>query len=305
MEPVPDDHGSVGTLKWAVMSGRFEKLGRLRVTQKAEGFVSAVRNLFRRKYKEVRAVANVSFMIEPAEVVALVGESGSGKTSVALALTKLLPTPPARICGRVVMDELDLLSASDEALRMVRGGRISYVFQDPGTSLNPVLSIGEQLLEAIALHTNTRGEGARQMAIEWLRRLGIGSAEERLGAYPHEFSGGMQQRVMLATALSTRPALLIADEPTTALDVTAQVQILRLLRDLQQTLRLSVLLISHDLMVVERIAHRVGVMSAGRLVELGAVEQVLHQPAHPYTKELLRYRSMMNFTRDASQGNHQ
>jgi peptide/nickel transport system ATP-binding protein len=249
-------------------------------------------------------VDGVSFSIEPGEVVALVGESGCGKTSVALALTRLLPAPSALVSGRVTIERLparpataqagvNLLEASEEVLRALRGGMISYVFQDPATSLNPVLTIGEQLLETIVLHTKARGEEATRLAIEWLGRVGIASARQRLNAYPHEFSGGMQQRVCLAMALSARPSLLIADEPTTALDVTIQVQILRLLRDLQRTLHLSVLLISHDLMVVERIAHRVGVMSDGRLVEVGAVEQVLHQPSHPYTKELLRYRSMM------------
>ena len=245
-----------------------------------------------------QAVDGVSFAIEPGEILALVGESGSGKSSVALALTRLLPSPPAVISGRAVFNGADLLRLSEPQLQAVRGGKIAYVFQDPATSLNPVLTIGEQVVEMIAQHTEAHGVAARRAAVDWLTRVGISSVGERLAAYPHEFSGGMQQRVMLAMAMAAHPALLVADEPTTALDVTVQVQILRLLRDLQRTLRLSVLLISHDLMVVERLAHRVGVMSAGRLVEWGAVEQVLHQPAHPYTKALLRYRSMMNFTRD-------
>lgn len=245
----------------------------------------------------VRAVDRVSFTIEPGEIVALVGESGSGKTSVALALTRLLPIPPAIVSGRIVLKDTSLLNAPGETLRSIRGGTIAYVFQDPATSLNPVLTIGEQLVEAIEFHTDARGREAKRLAVEWLARVGIASANERLGAYPHEFSGGMQQRVCIAMALASRPSLLIADEPTTALDVTIQVQILRLLRDLQRTLNLSVLLISHDLTVVERIAHRVGVMAAGRLVELGAVEQVLHRPAHPHTKELLRYRSMIALRR--------
>lgn len=245
----------------------------------------------------MRAVDRVSFTIEPGEIVALVGESGCGKSSVALALTRLLPMPPASVSGRVMMGETNLLQASEEALRAIRGGTIAYVFQEPATSLNPVLTIGEQLVETIELHTASRGKAARRLGIDWLQRVGISSAEERLGAYPHEFSGGMQQRVMIAMALAARPALLVADEPTTALDVTIQVQILRLLRDLQRTLNLSVLLISHDLTVVERIAHRVGVLAAGRLVELGPVAQVLRHPAHPHTKELLRYRSMISLRR--------
>lgn len=254
--------------------------------------------VYRHQGTSVRAVDSVNFAVEAGEVLALVGESGSGKSSVALALTRLLPTPTATVTGRVVFEETDLLNASEELLRSIRGGKISYVFQEPAGSLNPVLTIGEQLLEAIRLHTNTRGEEAERLAVDWLQRVGIPAPHERLDAYPHEFSGGMQQRVMLAMAMASKPALLVADEPTTALDVTVQVQILRLLRDLQRTLGLSILLISHDLTVVERIAHRVGVMSQGRLVELGAVGQVLHQPAHPYTKQLLQYRSTMTLRRD-------
>jgi len=241
----------------------------------------------------VRAVEGVSFTIDPGQVVALVGESGCGKTSVALALTRLLPVPPAQVSGRVLFEQMNVLEASAELLRDVRGGKIAYVFQDPASSLNPVLTIGEQIVETIALHTEARGGEAQRVAVEWLQRVGISSAKERLRAYPHEFSGGMQQRVMLAMALAARPSLLVADEPTTALDVTVQVQILRLLRDLQRSLNLSVLLISHDLTVVERLAHRIGVMSAGKLVEFGDTEQVLRRPAHPYTQALLRYRSMV------------
>ena len=207
--------------------------------------------------------------------------------------------PPAVVSGRITMQETSLLEASAATLRSIRGGTIAYVFQDPATSLNPVLTIGEQLVEAVTLHTSARGVRANRLVIEWLRRVGIASAEERFGAYPHELSGGMQQRAVIAMALSAGPKLLVADEPTTALDVTVQVQILRLLRDLQRTLGLSILLISHDLTVVERIAHRVGVMSAGRLIELGPVAQVLHQPIHPYTKDLLRYRSMISLRRHA------
>ena len=237
----------------------------------------------------VRAVDDVSFAIEPGQVVALVGESGSGKSSVALALTRLLP-PRAAVSGRVLLGGSNLLEAPEETLRAVRGGRIAYVFQDPASSLNPVLSIGEQLIEMIALHTTARGGEARRAAAEWLERVGIASAAQRLEAYPHEFSGGMQQRVCLATALAAHPVLLVADEPTTALDVTVQIQILRLIRDLQRQLGLSVLLISHDLTVVERLSHQLGVMRRGRLVEWGETAQVLSRPAQPYTQELLRCR---------------
>lgn len=253
----------------------------------------------------IPAVDDVSFAIAPAEVVALVGESGSGKTSVALAVTKLLP-PPAHISGRVALsirstepntlageDVSNLLDAADSTLRMIRGGSIAYVFQDPATTLNPVLTIGEQLREVVTWHTALRGREAREAVIEWLDRVGIATPEDRLEAYPHEFSGGMQQRVCIAMALASRPALLIADEPTSALDVTVQVQILRLLRDLQRSLSMAILLISHDLTVVERLAHRIGVMQKGRLVEFGAAAQVLQQPAHPYTQALLRCRAAL------------
>ena len=250
----------------------------------------------------IRAVDGISFAIEPGEVVALVGESGSGKSSAALALTKLLRMPPAVVSGRVVFEGCRLLELDAEALRRVRGGRIAYVFQDPATSLNPVLTIGEQLAEAVSLHTPARGREAERVAVEWLGRVGIASAGARLGAYPHEFSGGMQQRVCLAMAMAVQPALLIADEPTTALDVTVQVQILRLLRDLQRAFGLSVLLISHDLMVVERLAHRVGVMAGGRLVESGEVSQVLHQPAQEHTRQLLRARASMTLRRGPRNG---
>ncbi len=250
----------------------------------------------------VQAVDGVSFSIEAGEVFSLVGESGSGKSSVALALTRLLSSPPALVSGRVMFEHTELLSATEDELRRIRGGRISYVFQDPASSLNPVLTIGEQLLESIELHTDAHGAEARQRAINWLARVGIVAAETRLDAYPHEFSGGMQQRVCLAMALATEPSLLIADEPTSALDVTIQVQILRLLRDLQRSLQLSVLLISHDLTVVERLAHRVGVMKAGRMVECAAVSEILHQPTHSYTKELVRVRSSMALRRSPHDG---
>ena len=259
--------------------------------------VEALSVTYQREGSSTRAVDRLSVTIEPGEILALVGESGCGKSSVALALARLLPIPPASVSGGVMMGDTNLLDAPEKTLRAIRGGTIAYVFQEPATSLNPVLTIGEQLVEAIERHTASRGGQAKRLAMEWLGRVGISSAEERLRAYPHEFSGGMQQRVMIAMALAARPSLLVADEPTTALDVTIQVQILRLLRDLQRTLSLSVLLISHDLTVVERIAHRVGVMAAGKLVELGPTTQVLHQPGHPHTQRLLRYRSMMTLNR--------
>lgn len=256
----------------------------------------------------VRAVDDLSFQIEAGTVAALVGESGSGKTSAALALTRLLPIPLTVISGRVALEPdaspasvrssstsgaVDLLALSPERLRAIRGGQVAYVFQDPGTSLNPVLTIGEQLLEVVTWHTVLRGREAKHAVITWLERVGIAKSEERLRAYPHEFSVGMQQRVCIAMALASQPALLIADEPTSALDVTVQVQILRLLRDLQRSLSMAILLISHDFTVVERLAHRIGVMQKGRLVEFGATQQVLQQPAHPHTQTLLRARATL------------
>jgi microcin C transport system ATP-binding protein len=253
---------------------------------------------YQHRDQRVQAVDGVSLTIDPGEIVALVGESGSGKSSVALAITRLLPQPPARIAARTIQfEETNLLAASEPTLRAIRGGRIAYVFQDPSTSLNPVLTIGEQLRETIELHTDRRGRQASALAREWLRRVGFSEAQARLEAYPHELSGGMQQRVMIAMAMAAEPSLLIADEPTTALDVTVQVQILRLLRDLQQRFGLSILLISHDLMVVRRLAHRAAIMSRGRIVEEGPVARLFEQPSHPYTQELLRAHASMRLRR--------
>lgn len=242
-------------------------------------------------YAGIKAVDGVSFSIAKGEIFALVGESGSGKSSIGLALTRLLPMPPAAITGQVILDGRDILASSEEEVRKARGGKIGYVFQEPASALNPVLTIGEQLSESIRLHAPD--SDVRKRSVEWLKRVGIEAGESRLSAYPHEFSGGMQQRVCLAMALAAHPALLVADEPTTALDVTVQVQILRLIRDLQRQLDLSVLLISHDLLIVERIAHRVGVLSQGRLVELGKVSDVFQKPQHATTQALLRSRLLL------------
>ncbi len=237
------------------------------------------------------AVNEVSFAVEPGEVFALVGESGSGKSSLALALTRLLPQAAA-VTGQVVFEGADLLRCSADHLRQVRGGRIAYVFQDPASSLNPVLTIGEQLVEVMTLHDSLTRAAAWSQAGDWLERVQIPSARPRLRSYPHELSGGMQQRVMLAMAMAARPAMVVADEPTTALDVVVQVQILRLLRELQQQLQLAVLLISHDLLVVQRLAGRVGVLTDGQLVELGLTDTILRHPTHPATRRLLRARPL-------------
>ncbi len=244
-------------------------------------------------YAGVKAVDGVSFSIAEGEILALVGESGSGKSSIGLALTKLLPVPPAETSGQVLLKGADVLALASEDVRRIRGKQISYVFQEPASALNPVLTVGEQIEEVIRLHTQAQDSEVRQQAVTWLKQVGIDKADNRLSAYPHEFSGGMQQRVCLAMALAANPELLVADEPTTALDVTVQLQILRLIRDLQRQLKLSVLLISHDLLIVERLAHRVGVLSAGRLVELGSVPEVFKNPKHAYTQELLRSRLVL------------
>ncbi len=257
---------------------------------------------YRHEGRSVPAVDGISFELSQGEILALVGESGSGKSSVALALTRLLPALTATISGRVLLEGRDLLAAPEADLQRVRGGRVAYVFQDPAGSLNPVLTIGAQLIETIERHTGARGREAAAQARESLARVGLASLGARLRAYPHELSGGMQQRVMIAMALACAPMVLVADEPTTALDVTIQVQILRLLRDLQRRLGLSVLLISHDLTVVERVAHRVGVMAAGRLVEIGETTQVLEHPSHPHAQELLRYRAALRLRRQGGAG---
>ena len=250
-----------------------------------------IRNLtvdFESAHQRVRAVDGVSLSIDAGQVVGLVGESGCGKTTLGLAITRLIPEPPAVIrSGEILFDGRDLLRLAPRELTRVRGGRIAYVFQEPSTSLNPVMTIGRQLMETIALHTPHRGTAARQPALEWLGRVGIPAPEERMSAYPHELSGGMKQRVMIAMAIASQPALLIADEPTTALDVTLERQIVMLLRRLQRELGLSLLIISHSIHLVQQLADRLAVMWQGRLVEEGPAAQVLAQPSHEYTKRLL------------------
>jgi len=236
----------------------------------------------------IRAVNGVSFDVGRGEVVAVVGESGSGKSVTALAMLQLLPTPPARItAGSVRFDGQDLLRLGERGIRAVRGRRIGMVFQEPMTSLNPVLSIGRQITEAMQTHLGLAAAEAQARALELLQAVGIAEPERRLKQYPHHLSGGMRQRVMIAMALSCKPELIIADEPTTALDVTIQAQILQLMQGLCRRLGVAVVIITHNLGVVARYADRVNVMYGGRIVEQGPAAEIYRTPSHPYTIGLL------------------
>jgi oligopeptide/dipeptide ABC transporter ATP-binding protein len=236
----------------------------------------------------VRAVDGVSFEVRAGETLALVGESGSGKSVTALSILRLVPEPPGRITGgRVIFQGRDLLALPLPEMRRVRGREISMVFQEPMSSLNPVFPCGEQIVEVLVLHERMAQREARARAVELLRMVGIPAPEQRASEYPHQLSGGMRQRVMIAMALACRPALLIADEPTTALDVTIQAQILELLQRLQDELGMAVLLITHDLGVVAEAADRVAVLYAGQVVESCDVAAAFHRTRHPYTASLL------------------
>jgi peptide/nickel transport system ATP-binding protein len=235
----------------------------------------------------VTAVNDVSFQIAPGETLGLVGESGSGKSVTALAILRLLQ-PPGRIAGgQVLFEGRDLLALSEREMRAVRGARISLIFQEPMTALNPVMRVGDQIAEALTVHGLATGADARARAVELLDAVHITDAARRVRDYPHQLSGGMRQRVMIAIALACKPPLVIADEPTTALDVTIQAQVLELLRELKARYNLAVLLITHDFGVIAEMADRVAVMYKGSLVEQGAVRQILREPAHEYTRSLL------------------
>ena len=238
---------------------------------------------------QIRPVAEVSFSIYPGQTVALVGESGCGKSVTALSILRLIPQPPGRILGgQVLLEGQDLLKLSEREMREVRGKDIAMIFQEPMTSLNPVYTIGDQIMEAVTLHQHVSSREARDIAERSLNDVGISDPHRRLQEYPHQMSGGMRQRVMIAMALSCQPKLLIADEPTTALDVTIQAQILELLRKLQRERGMSILLITHDLGVVAENADTVGVMYASRVVEFATVEELFDHPKHPYTEGLFR-----------------
>ena len=236
----------------------------------------------------VRAVNGVSYDVQPGETLGLVGESGSGKSVSALSILRLIPNPPGKIVGgEIWFDGEQLLEVDDARMREIRGNDIAMVFQEPMTSLNPVLTIGRQLTEAIELHLSVSKAGAVERAVELLNMVGIPPAEERLSDYPHQFSGGMRQRVMIAMALSCDPKLLLADEPTTALDVTIQAQVLEVMARLSRELGTAVIVITHNLGVVARYADRVNVMYAGRIVESGSAEEIYGTPRHAYTLGLL------------------
>ena len=238
----------------------------------------------------VKAVDDVSFDVRAGETLGLVGESGSGKSVTALSIMRLVK-PPGRIAaGRIVFNGRDLLSLSEPAMRDVRGKDIGFIFQEPMTALNPVMTIGQQIAEALAVHHRASGADARARAVELLDAVRIPDARSRVNDHPHQLSGGMRQRAMIAIALACRPALVIADEPTTALDVTIQAEVLGLLREMKSAFHLSLLLITHDLGVVAQTADRVAVMQAGHIVESGEVLEVLRSPRHPYTADLLAAR---------------
>jgi peptide/nickel transport system ATP-binding protein/oligopeptide transport system ATP-binding protein len=237
----------------------------------------------------VQPVRDVSLSIYPGQTVALVGESGCGKSVTSLSVLRLIPSPPGKVLsGSIKFDGRDLLTLSEKEMRSVRGKEIAMIFQEPMTSLNPVYTIGDQIAEAVMLHQGVRSREAYRIAEESLHDVGIADPERRIKAYPHEMSGGMRQRVMIAMALSCKPRLLIADEPTTALDVTIQAQILELLRDIQRETGMAILLITHDLGVVAENADVVNVMYASRIVETADVQTLFDQPRHPYTSALFR-----------------
>ncbi len=251
--------------------------------------VRGLQTVFRTRSGEVHAVNSVSFHLQPGELLGVVGESGSGKSVTMMSLIGLLPSPPADVrAGEVWLGDTDILKIPPEALRAIRGRRIGFVFQDPMTSLNPVFTVGNQIMEPLRTHMGMTKVQAAARAVELLELVGIPDAKRRLGDYPHQFSGGMRQRVMIAIALACDPEVLIADEPTTALDVTIQAQILELVRDLRKKLGMAIVWITHDLGVIAGIADRVMVMYGGQIVEQAPVAELFANPQHPYTRALLQ-----------------
>ncbi len=262
-----------------------------RMTQATDEKILEVKSLqtsFFTEEGEVKAVDDVSFDVYRGKTLGIVGESGCGKSVTSLSIMRLIPSPPGKIVsGQILYRGKDLLKLDLSEMRKIRGNEISMIFQEPMTSLNPVFTVGNQICEAIALHQSLPKSEIRNKAIEMLRLVGIPSPEKRIDDYPHQLSGGMRQRVMIAMALSCNPNVLIADEPTTALDVTIQAQILDLLRDLQEKVGMAIILITHDLGVVAEVADEVMVMYAGRVAEQGTVREIFKNPKHPYTRGLL------------------
>ena len=254
--------------------------------------ILSVKNLTTRFHTRngiVHAVENVSFDVEKGQTLGIVGESGSGKSVTCYSLLGLIPQPPGKIhSGTAIFDGIDLLKASEKELRSIRGKRVSMIFQDPMTCLNPFLKISTQLTEPLEIHKGIKGKEALHKAIDALAEVGIPDPEKRINSYPHEFSGGMRQRVMIAMALITRPELLICDEPTTALDVTVQKQVLDLIKDMQEKLGTAVVMITHDLGVVNQVCDHVNVMYAGRIVESAPAQKIFKSPLHAYTRALLK-----------------
>jgi peptide/nickel transport system ATP-binding protein/oligopeptide transport system ATP-binding protein len=251
--------------------------------------VKGLKTVFKTRSGEVHAVNSVSFDVKPGELLGVVGESGSGKSVTMMSLIGLLPSPPADVKeGQVLLDGRDLLKINARDLRHVRGGKIGFVFQDPMTSLNPVFNVGYQLMEPLRIHMGMSKAEARNRAAELLELVGIPDAKRRLKDFPHQFSGGMRQRVMIAIALACDPKVLIADEPTTALDVTIQAQIIELIKDLREKLGMAIVWITHDLGVIAGIADRVMVMYGGQVVEQAPVRELFTNPQHPYTRALLQ-----------------
>lgn len=250
--------------------------------------VENLRTYFRTRWGEVKAVDGVSFELRKGETLGIVGESGSGKSVTVLSMMRLIPIPPGRIVeGTITLDGEDLLQLSESEMSKVRGSKIALIIQDPMTSLNPVFTIGNQVTEAIRIHQDIPKRSVMEKALEVLRKVNIPAAESRIRDYPHQLSGGMRQRVVGAIGISCQPLVLIADEPTTSLDVTIQAQYLKLLRDLQQESGMSLIFITHDFGIVAKMCDRVAVMYAGKIVEEGSVRDIFNKPSHPYTEALL------------------
>ena len=250
--------------------------------------VEDLRTYFRTRFGTVKAVDGVSFNLRKGETLGIVGESGCGKSVTMLSMMRLVPIPPGRIVsGKIVLDGEDLLQLTEGEMTKIRGSKIALIIQDPMTSLNPVFTIGSQVAEAIKIHQNLSKRGIMEQALEMLRKVNIPAAESRMRDYPHQMSGGMRQRVVGAIGISCEPMVLIADEPTTSLDVTIQAQYLKLLKDIQRESDLSIIFITHDFGIVAKMCDRVAVMYAGKIVEMGTVRDIFNHPSHPYTEALL------------------